>query len=463
MLAKALWVLRQPRYAALAALMAVIALACIAAGSWQISRFTESVHDNAAMDHNARAVPIALSTTLVPLLGNGPAPGRDAIRYRSVTASGVYLAADQQLLRNESLNGVNGYDVIDPMVTADGAVLLVERGFIAAAASGAPPAAIAAPPSGQVSVTGRLQTTGTRNDKASSLPDGEIEAITPARQAARLGRPVFQTYITLDAGQPGTSGVTALPNPDLSNPAGGAYQWQHFAYVIQWYVFALLALAAPFAMHRSEVRDAQRRFLGIDPARIELGTEPFAVPPAPITAAASTGAEVAVAGSRAVAPTAGPTRQQWRRAARLADRYGLSLGIDAPPESNDATQDSTDTAASPRDSGVEALYRLPDSSTSVHRSEDDRYHGAYNDYLWQLGLADGDTPDISLTGSGEPRERRGVAMLRDDQSGPSARRRAVQGADSAASDDNQPTDQCNDNRTDNRTDTGAESLDDASR
>jgi hypothetical protein len=33
-------------------------------------------------------------------------------------------------------------------------------------------------------------------------------------------------------------------------------------------------------------------------------------------------------------------------------------------------------------------YVIPNSSAAPARSNDDSYHGAYNDYLWQLGLAD---------------------------------------------------------------------------
>src|SRR5262249_5765248 len=47
---------------------------------------------------------------------------------------------------------------------------------------------------------------------------------------------------------PGTSGLVAIPDPDLSNPAGGAIEPQHLAYVIQWFLFAALALAAPIVM-----------------------------------------------------------------------------------------------------------------------------------------------------------------------------------------------------------------------
>jgi hypothetical protein len=32
----------------------------------------------------------------------------------------------------------------------------------------------------------------------------------------------------------------------------------------------------------------------------------------------------------------------------------------------------------------------------VHRSEGDELHGAYNDYLWELALRDGNLPEISV-------------------------------------------------------------------
>ena len=48
-----------------------------------------------------------------------------------------------------------------------------------------------------------------------------------------------------------------LPGPDLSNPAGGAEEPQHAAYVVQWYLFALLALCAPFVMAAAERRRDQ--------------------------------------------------------------------------------------------------------------------------------------------------------------------------------------------------------------
>ncbi|MEO8888151.1 MAG: hypothetical protein ABI429_02505, partial [Jatrophihabitantaceae bacterium] len=221
-----------------------------------------------------------------------------------------------------------------------------------------------------------------------------IDSINPVQQAVRLHAVVYQTYLTLNADQPGTAGVSVLPEPDLSNPAGGAYEAQHFAYIIQWYLFALLALAAPFAMSRSERREARQRFLGIDTGDEELGVEP-AADRLQLSAGASAGGVLATREPGTLVRRDGPTPERWQQAARLADRYGRALGIDPIEPAMQASASSPPASPPARTPGVDHGDLTPTSTTSVHRSHD-TYHGSYNDYLWELGLADGDTPDIGL-------------------------------------------------------------------
>ena len=146
--------------------------------------------------------------------------------------------------------------MLTPLRTS-AATLLVVRGFVAARADGSAPSAIAAPPAGPVTVHARAQPGETKTDRGGGLPAGQLLSINPADQAARLGGAVYDGYADLENGAPGTSGLTAIPPPSLSNPAGGAVEPQHFAYIIQWYLFALLALAAPVAMARAERRESR--------------------------------------------------------------------------------------------------------------------------------------------------------------------------------------------------------------
>lgn len=239
-------VLRQRRYATLGALMLLIATICVLLGVWQMARLSSKHHTNIVLRRNAHAAPVEVTTLLQP---TGAVPSRTDVQFRSATATGTYDATHQSLLRNQQINDDNGYLVVTPLHMR-GATFLVVRGFItgASATVTAPP-----PPSGQVSVTTRLWPSQTAPDKAQQLSRGQVESINAVQQAARLGSPVLNGYGELLSGQAGTAGLTVIPPPDLSNPAGGVPEIQHLAYVIQWFLFAALALAAPIAMARAEL------------------------------------------------------------------------------------------------------------------------------------------------------------------------------------------------------------------
>lgn len=401
-----MWTLRRPRYAAMAALFLLVAIGCVAAGTWQIARFQQSVHDNGALRANAAARPVPLSDRLVPLTGRGTTPSDDAIRFRTITATGAYLPGAQQYLPTRS--GAETYDVVTPLRT-DSGVLLVVRGTVAARPDGLPPE-VAAPPAGRVHITGRLQATTDASAGPGPTPGAVITSISPAAQTARLGAPVFQAYVTLDPGAAGTAGVHPVPPPDLSNPAGGAFEWQHFAYIIQWYIFALLALIAPFAIARHEVREARRRFLGPDADEREFDDLDLdgaaALPALPgSTERPAAGGELARRGSATLARTGDADPERLQRAARLADRYGRSISIgDEPVSAGPAARRRRSTAAR-RGRGVGEVQSAPRSSADPHRS-DDLYHGAYNDFLWQLALADGAIPTRDTDAAAAERELR---------------------------------------------------------
>jgi len=281
--------LRQPRYAALSVVMLIVTLVCIAAGTWQIYRFADKVHENDALRRNAALSPVPV-TRLLPLVGR-PLPSHYDYEYRTATVTGTYDSAQQTLVRNRTVGGVTGFLALTPLRTSDG-TLLVVRGFAGGQVGNRVPEP-PAPPAGHVTLTVRLEPAESKDDDFASLGNGQVEAINPADQQARLGARFFDGYGELLPGQPGAEGLRALGAPNLSNPAGGALEPQHFAYIIQWYLFAMLAIAAPFAMARAESK--HQREDEID------RTEPAVAAPAPADSELS---------------------PEERRAAKLADRYG---------------------------------------------------------------------------------------------------------------------------------------------
>ena len=111
---------------------------------------------------------------------------------------------------------------------------------------------------------------------------------------------MYDGSVELLPGAPGTAGLTALPPPDLANPAGGAVEPQHFAYIIQWYLFAALAVAAPFAMARAERRELEASGPEHTPRPEPASDGPAAMPELHVDL----------------------RTDAQRRAAKLADRYG---------------------------------------------------------------------------------------------------------------------------------------------
>jgi hypothetical protein len=176
---------------------------------------------------------------------------------------------------------------------------------------------------------------------------------------------IYSGYVTLKPGQPGGAGLSAFPSPDLSNPAGGAYEWQHFAYILQWYLFAILAFLAPFLISRHETRLAQREFLGIDPDVVRHPRIDAPRPQLESPTDETNSGELVRRARGEVSTSRTPAEQRHiERATRMADRYGYKLEVpDAP---------LADLVAEPE----------PETPTQ------DAYHGSYNDYLWQLAMAD---------------------------------------------------------------------------
>ena len=252
--------------------MAVLAIICSAAGTWQIFRFEQkrSANHHLRTDNDDR--PVSVLSVLGP--ASAPTSNGDQQKFRHITATGTYLPQDQTLLRGQTVNGDIGYVVLTPLRT-DGGVLLVARGFITQTGAAQTSPVVPAAPTGDVTVTARLEPADSRADRFGQLPGSQVDTVYPADQQARIGSPVWNGYAELLDGQPGAAGLTVIPDPDMSNPAGGAIEPQHAAYILQWYVFAILALSAPFILARADRRREEADALeqGIRPDAIEPGQE----------------------------------------------------------------------------------------------------------------------------------------------------------------------------------------------
>ncbi len=202
----------------------------------------------------------ALAADPVPLDSVDPAghPVTQAQQWKMVSATGRYDTAHQFMVRNRSQNQQPGWYVVTPLVLADGTAVLVNQGWVPEVTTGTAVTAPAFPPvpQGTVTVSGSLQpdetTADTRiKDDTAQLPAHEIALITRADLASRVPYPLHDGSIRLTSSAPANNAASAaqsVPNPTYDNT-------MYIAYMVQWWVFAVVMPVTWFLLIRREASD----------------------------------------------------------------------------------------------------------------------------------------------------------------------------------------------------------------
>jgi cytochrome oxidase assembly protein ShyY1 len=228
------------RWALLIAFVAVLGVAFVSLGNWQLDRLAERKERNATTIANEQK-------PVQPYEQVFTRPIADADQWQRVEASGTFDADRQFVVRYRSNGGVDGYEVVTPLRTAGGAVL-VDRGFIPLERGTQIPSVAPAPPTGEVTVVGHVR----RNEK------GRRSAITPVGNqmrlissdaiAATLPYEIESGYIGLLTVQPEQQGgFQPIQLPELS-------EGPHFWYAVQWFMFTTVAVAGIVVFIRGDLR-----------------------------------------------------------------------------------------------------------------------------------------------------------------------------------------------------------------
>jgi cytochrome oxidase assembly protein ShyY1 len=250
-------------------LLAMLAAAAVCArlGIWQLDRAQD--RRAAAEEPVEQSQPVELDDVLAP---QSPMPG--ALAGRLVTVEGTF-GADEVLVAGRTLDGVEGYLVLTPLLVPAGsgdgapAVLPVVRGWVSdpSAAAGLAPA-----PVGTVRLTGFVRPPEAPH--SADLPDGQVSAVSPAELVNRWGGPIYSAYVALSSvDPPQDQGLRVLPPPA---PAPGGLNLQNLAYALQWWIFGGLALAIWGRIVRDDTRAAREELVpseGLTAARTAQGAD----------------------------------------------------------------------------------------------------------------------------------------------------------------------------------------------
>ena len=250
-----------PRWLGILALTLVAAAVMVLLGNWQLDRYHGRTEANERIDAGLRMAPVPLRDVLPAPTGGsgtaGPAPVAEKA-WTKVTVTGRYDPANVVLVRGRSVDRTVGFEVVAPLVLADGTAVLVDRGWIPPARGGdatVQPEVPALPP-GEVTVTGRVHLSES-GSVAVTRRDGKLETrrIGVPRLARELPYPVHGAYLLLDE-------QTPAAEPAFKDvPVGYTNNWQNFGYVVQWWIFAAMTLFGYGWVARREAR----RLAGVGP------------------------------------------------------------------------------------------------------------------------------------------------------------------------------------------------------
>lgn len=238
---------RAGRWAIYISLAIVFAIACAFLSNWQFSRNEERSADLALIEANYDAEPVPVASVLAGTTDFDP-----ETEWLPVVLTGRYLPDGQLLARNRPHGGTSAFEVLTPFQLDDGRVFIVNRGWVPPASDSSDPAAVPAPPSGEVSVTVRLRPGEPTPVSGRGAPDGQVPVIDLPAIAEMTG----PTTVTAAYGLM----VSEVPAPAerpsaLASPAEdpGPY----LSYAIQWILFAVMGFVFIGYVIKTEV--AQRR------------------------------------------------------------------------------------------------------------------------------------------------------------------------------------------------------------
>jgi cytochrome oxidase assembly protein ShyY1 len=220
--------------------VAVLGVVFVNLGEWQLDRLAQRKERNATTISNEKKQIQPYEQVFTHTI-------TDADQWQRVEARGTFDADHQFVARYRSNGDADGYEVVTPLQTASG-VVLVDRGFIPLERGAQIPSVAPPPPTGDVTVVGHVR----RNEKgrrtATTPVDNQMRLINSDAIAAALPYPVASGYIGLLTVQPEQQGgFQPIQLPELS-------EGPHFWYAVQWFMFTAVAVAGIVVFIRSDLR-----------------------------------------------------------------------------------------------------------------------------------------------------------------------------------------------------------------
>lgn len=201
-------------------------------GAWQTNRGDQKEERQRLLEARIRETPVVLT---------GSVRSAEPLLYRHVRAGGEYESAGQVFLDNQVLQGRAGYFVVTPLRLRDGAIVLVNRGWIARGPAYPQPPQVAVP-AGHVEVAGlAVLPTSRFLELGSQVVTGNVwQNLTIARYQATTKAPVLPIVLLSDVAGEGLVAVHETPDAGVA---------KHREYALTWFSLAATTLVLWIALN----------------------------------------------------------------------------------------------------------------------------------------------------------------------------------------------------------------------
>jgi len=226
-----------------------------ALSNWQWHRLSDRQILNVQIQSQIDKDPVSLSGILIDGTESKSVPSDT--QWRTVEMTGTWLQPEQVLVRKKSLESNLGLWVVTPLRLTDGTVVMINRGWTAAANSAIDSPVVADAPIGEVEVLGRLRDVQERTSPApTDLPEGQVDRIVPM-EIVSSEETLSNAYVEMIASRPEskTSEIRTLPEPEVTEGA-------HRSYALQWMFFEIMTVIGWLILVRNELKDQQLAKVG---------------------------------------------------------------------------------------------------------------------------------------------------------------------------------------------------------
>lgn len=254
------------RWIRLVAAGMVLAALFIRLGEWQMHRHEGREQSNAIVRAN-EAAPV----TDFPAMFSMTRTIENGDEWQRIRVTGTYDAAHQFQAMERSINDRGGTEIVTPMHTAHGNVL-ISRGFLPRPNGQNDPTVLPAPPSGTVTVIGYVRRDAHGHPNQVTPVNHRMRLINAPAIGQQLPYPIVDGYLQLVSSDPAQSGgLVPMGLPELS---GGPF----LSYSIQWFMFTAIGVVGIGMLIRGDLREYHKRrrakAAGPDPTESDDEAEP---------------------------------------------------------------------------------------------------------------------------------------------------------------------------------------------